>query len=1083
MTSKLLLRQKGSSRRSCSVILLALLGLSPVKGFTMGEEFSVYGASLPETGHNYRQSETVTGKVKDAAGQPLPGVSVIIKGTNVGTVTNIEGSFAINTKDVEQAVLVFSFIGFETQEVAVGSNSFLEVSLKEDTKSLSEVVVTAIGIKQQKKKLGYATQEVDTEVLSEAKVMNVGSALSGQVAGLTVTNPTGMFQSPSFNLRGKTPLIVLNGVPVETDFYDISSDDIENINVLKGTTAAALYGSRGKNGAILITTKNAKKDGLEVSVRTNTMFTAGFTVFPETQTEYGNGSNGQYEFWDGADGGISDGDMIWGPKFGTGVKVPQWNSPIRDKETGEIIPWWGNVEGTVYDDKSRYERVPTDWVRHDNLNDFLRTGIVTDNSFSVAYKGEKTQYYVSGKYAYQKGQVPNTSLHTGGLTFNSTYQLADNLELGANLSYNKVYSPNYPRYGYGPKNHMYTILIWMGDDVNGQELKEHMYVPGLEGYRQANYNYAWYNNPYFASYELEQEQNRDVLNGQLKLNWKLSPNFSIQTRAAARERGSYENMQSPKSYMNYGDSRNGDFKMWNNSQLNFDADVLASYSKPLSSKVNLTVNGGASTFYRKIQQEYASSDGLIVPGVYSLNNTQGPVQATNFLQAKSIRSVYGSANLDLFDAVFLNVTARNDWSSTLPASNNSYFYPSVSLSTMVSEFVQMPRFIDYLKLNSSWAQVSSDLDPYSVYATYGKGVTYGTTPSVGYPAGLINSDIKPEMTTSHEVGFSTSFAKNRFTLDGTYYFIKDENQIIDLNISESSGFTSRKVNGNVYETNGVEIIAGVNAIQARDFSWNIGLNWSKYVKKITEVYGGQKYGNLQAGDRADSYYATVWQKSADGQLILDANSGLPTRDPYPVNLGHLDPSWRLGLQNRFKIKGFNVALDVDGAWGGLLRSITIEKMWWGGKHPNSVEYRDAEYAAGQPVYVPNGVVVTEGELTRDVNGNIISDTRKYRPNTTAVSWQTWSQIYPYQAQVTEKESEKFANVYDRSYFKLRRLSVGYDLANIMNLGAIKNLELTAYGYNLFMWKKIPYVDPDYGNDDNLQDPSARYVGFSLDAKF
>lgn len=1027
------------------------------------------------------QQETVTGTVRDSSGMPLPGVSVSVKGGKT-TLTNTEGRYSIDA--YPQSHLTFFMIGYAKTEVQVGSKRVLDIVLKENVAALNEVVVTAIGIKQQKRKLGYATQEVNTDVLAEAKTMNLGNALSGQVAGLNVTNPTGLFQSPGFSLRGKSPLIVLDGIPVETDFYDISSEDISNINVLKGTTASALYGSRGKNGAILITTKRANKDGLEFSLTTNNMVTAGFTVFPETQTEYGNGSNGKYEFWDGADGGISDGDMIWGPKFGTGIKVAQWNSPIRDKQTGEVIPWWGDVSGTVYDDKARYERVPTDWVRHDNLKDFLRTGIVTNNSFSASYRGTKGQFYFSAKQAYQRGQVPNTSLSTGGLNFNASYNLSTNLLLDASLSYNKVYSPNYPRYGYGPKNHMYTILIWMGDDVNGNELREHMYVPGKEGYRQANYNYAWYNNPYFAASELEQKQNRNVTDGQLKLSWQALPDLNLQARANARERKSFEDMQSPKSYMNYGDSRNGDYKLWNRSQLNIDADFLANYSKDISEKFAVNINAGASTFRRNFQEEYQSSDGLIVPFVYSLNNTQGPVQATNMLREKSIRSIYGSANIDLFKALYLNVTARNDWSSTLPRYDNSFFYPSASLSTVVSEYVKMPALIDYLKLNASWAKVSNDLDPYSIASTYYKGITYGSTPSVYYPEGLVNSQIQPEKTTSYEMGLSTSFFKNRLSIDATYYNILDENQIIDLSISEASGFKTRKVNGNQYTTNGVELVAGVKAIKHPNFSWDMGINWSSSVRKITEIYGGlPKFGNLQKDDRADSYYATVWQKSANGELILDANSALPIKDRYQTNLGHLDPDWRLGFQNRFKIKNFSVNMDIDGAWGGLLRSVTIEKMWWGGKHPNSVEYRDAEYAAGKPVYVPNGVVITGGQLDRDVNGNVISDTRTYSPNTRAVNWQTWSQVYPYQAQVTEDENEKFANVFDRSYFKLRRLSVSYDLARFIKPGSLKNLDLTIYGYNLYVWKKVPYLDPDFGTDNDLQDPSSRYIGFSLNAKF
>jgi len=1022
----------------------------------------------------------IKGVVKDTKGDGIPGVSVSVADTKKATVTDFEGKYSISA--AADATLSFTYLGYLAQNVSVAGKTQIDVTLQEDSKTLGEVVVTAIGIKQQKKKLGYATQEVKTDVLSESKTMNIGNALSGQVAGLTVNNPTGMFQAPSFSLRGKNPLIVINGVPVETDFFDVSSDDIANINVLKGTSASALYGSRGRNGAILITTKNAEKDGLEININTNNMVTAGFTVFPKTQTEYGNGSNGKYEFWDGEDGGISDGDMIWGPKFQPGVKIAQWNSPIRNKQTGETIEWYGNVKGTIYDDKSKYERVPIDWTRHDNLNDFLRPGIVTNNDFSVAYKGAKAQFYASGKYSFQRGQVPNTSLTTGGMNFNSSFNLASNLQLDATLSYNKVSSPNYPRYGYGPKNHMYTILIWMGDDVNGKDLRDHMYVPGMEGYRQANYNYAWYNNPYFASEELTQATDRNVLNAQAKLRWQVTPGLSLQARASGRENKSFDNMKSPKSYMNYGDSRNGDYKMWNKSQMNVDLDFLASYNKEISKDLNFTLNAGASTLNRDKQEEYASSDGLIVPFVYSLNNTQGPVQASNYLEQKSIRSVYGSANFDFFNAVFLNLSGRNDWSSALSKETRSYFYPSASLSTMVSDYIKMPKALDYLKLYTSWAKVSDDLAPYSIASTYAKDVTYGSTPSVIYPEGLVNPNIKPEQSTSYELGLSTSLVK-RVGLEFTYYNVIDENSIINLNTSEATGFKTRKVNGNKYKTQGLEIMANYNIIKHSDFKWDIAANWSTSVRKITEIYDGlPKFGDLKKGERTDSFYGDIWEKSATGEVILDPNTGLPKRDSFRTNLGHSDPSWRLGLQNKFMIKGFDVNIDIDGAWGGVMRSVTIEKMWWGGKHPSSVEFRDAEYAAGKSIYVPEGVVITGGELKRDVNGNVLSDTRTYKKNTTAVNWQTWSQIYPYQARVTEEENKKFANVFDRSFFKLRRISVGYDLAKVIKMGSLKSVHVSAYSYNPLMWKKMPLLDPDYGDDNNLQDPSARFIGLSLSVK-
>jgi TonB-linked SusC/RagA family outer membrane protein len=1031
----------------------------------------------------YGQEFRVSGKVTGTSGEPLPGVNIIEKGSLNGTISGPDGNYTILSSP--SAILSYSFIGFVSQEVSISEKSVIDVVMQESAISLDELVVTALGISQSKKAIGYATQEVDTDPITKSNSPNLGNLLSGQVAGLTIDNKTGLFQSPDIALRGKNPLIVIDDIPVETDFFDVSTFDIAAINVLKGTTASALYGSRGRNGAILITTKKAQKEGYQVTLSNSTMFSAGYTVFPETQTEYGNGSNGQYEFWDGQDGGISDGDMIWGPKFESGTLVRQWNSPIYDNVTGETTPWWGDVAGTKYDDKSRYSRVPTPWEYHNNLKDFLRTGYISTTDFALAYKSEKLNYRFSSNYTKQLGQVPNSELKTGGLNFTSSYQINKSVKFDSKLSYNKVSSPNYPRYGYGPKNHMYTILIWMGDDVNGADLRDHLYIPGQEGYRQANFNYAWYNNVYFAAEELNQKYDSDVLNGQLKLTWDVSKDLSVHVRTSAVRKDLFEDRASPKTYLNYGDPRDGDYKTWNSDWMTINNDVLATYKKQLSPAINMTINAGASNYYRTYSQYYNATDGLIVPFVYSLSNTKGNVKATSYVESRAVRSGYGTLNFDLFDAFYLNFAARNDWSSTLPESNRSYFYPSVSLSNVVSNLIDLPKMVDYLKIYGSWAEVSSDLSPYQISSYYSNAGTYDGITMLSYPSSINNPNIKPEKSTSFELGMSTSLLKNRLSLDLTYYNVLDENQIINLPISESTGSTSLKVNGNEYTTNGFEIVLSANPVRTTNFSWNITTNWDTRVKKLTAIYGDEKkYGNFSLNERVDNYYSTGWLKSADGKVILSESRGLPTKNPYQEMFGHLDPDWRFGVQNRMQYKKFAIDLDFDGAIGGVIRSLTVEKMWWGGKHPLSTTYRDEEYAAGAPIYTPEGVNITGGELTTDVYGTVISDTRTYKENTTKVSWQTWAQNYPYRARISEEESETFANVFSRSFVKLRRVSVSYDLSDLIKSnGAIEGMEISAYGYNLFMMKKAMIIDPDYGDDDNLQDPSSRYLGMSLKLTF
>lgn len=1039
-------------------------------------------------GISYSQdSRTLEGTVLDSQGFSLPGASVQIKGSAYGVATDFDGNFSITVKDSD--VLVVSFIGFITKEIPVENSSLLTITLQVEASSLDEVVITALGISKAEKSIGYATQEVDVNKIKEVATPNVGSLLSGQVAGLQVSNPPGLMQAPSFSLRGKTPLVVIDGIAVSTDFFDVSPEDIANINVLKGTSASVLYGSRGRNGAILITTKNAKEPGTTVTFSQNLMVSAGFTVYPKTQTQYGNGSNGQYEFWDGKDGGISDGDMIWGPKFVPGLLVSQWNSPIRDKQTGEQIPWYGSVESTIYNDRSRYERVPIPWEYHDNLKEFMQTGIISRTNFSVSNKTDKGSYRIGGEFNYNKDRVPNTSMYRGNLNFKSTSLLSDKLSFDTKFSYGKIHAPNVPNYGYNPSGHMYTILIWMGNDVNGRDLKNNLWVPGMEGYKQANYNYAWYNNPWFGAEYFKRIWDKDVVNAQLSLSYQASEDLVIQGRASGVSTSNSTELQSPKSYFNYSASREGGFSLENDQQLDLEYDVLAMYTKDISNVISLGVNAGAASRYYQRKNTYSAADGLTVPGVYNLGNSTGSVIATNNITKKAVNSVYGTVELDFYNAFFLSFAARNDWSSTLSKQNRSYFYPSASLSVMLSNLITLPSSVDYLKLYTSWAQVSSDLDPYLLQAAYSPiNPSFNGNQMVEYPNSILNPDLLPEKSNSFELGLSSSAFKRRLGFEFTYYRVVDSNFLIQFPVSQASGFGTETVNGNQYTTNGFEVSLNGKIVDNENFTWQSMLNWSTKERRLTKIYNdAPKYGNFFLNDRADSFYSTVWQTSPDGELILDPINGLPTQDKTPKKVGNLDPKWVLGWNNSFKYKNWSLNVGIDGVFGGVMRSEVVEKMWWGGKHPNSVQYRDQEYAAGAPVYVPKGVNIVSGELITDINGNVLSDTRVFKEHTTAVSWQSWAQNYPYRARVTQKENEEFANIFDRTYFKLRSVAFTYDFTALLQSKKISQLSATLTGYNLLIWKKSKglYSDPDFetGTSNDIQDPSTRWIGLGLNIAF
>lgn len=1032
------------------------------------------------------QEINISGNVKSESGSSVSGVNITDKNTGKTTVTDENGNFTIsaNPKDI----LEFYAPDFSTYTVEVSARRQYTVVLKKaNEKQIEGVVITALGIAKKKEKIGYATQEVGTKQFETITTPSIGNLFSGQVAGLNVSNPTGMQQAPEFTLRGNSNLVfVIDGVIVEKEvFQNLDPNNIANINVLKGATASALYGSRGRYGAVLITTKSAKKNGFSVEFSQNTMVTAGFTNLPKTQNEYGNGSQGKYEFWDGADGGVNDGDMIWGPKFVPGLKIAQWNSPIRDKVTGQTIPWYGAVTGTQYNDKSRYERVPIDWKYHDNLSTFLKPAVINNNSFAISYKNNKDIYRLSGNFMNYDDRIPGSELKRYGFNFSSENHLGEKLIFDTKFNFNQTITPNIPNYEYNPSGHMYTILIWMGADVDGRDLRNHMWVPGKEGVSQANWNYAWYNNPWFGAENYKNKNRTNIINAQAGLEYKATEDFSVKGKMSIVENHNKQEILSPFSYVNYSAARIGDYLLNDSKTWNLNSDILATYKKKLSDNFDFTVNAGGSAFYLKNNVDNASTDGLKVPELYNLENSIGAVKYYDYLKEKLIYSAYSTIDIGLYNAFFINVSGRNDWSSTLPKANRSYFYPSASVSAVISNLVKMPEAVNLLKLSASWAKVAYDFKPYSIRNYYfnNKGATFNGNPMFNYPTILnVENSLKPEQTKSYELGLSAGLFKNRLTLDVTYFRTLDYNNILEFPAAPSSGFTSQYVNGNEYTTKGLEISLGFVPVKTDNFTWRSLINWSTYEQKLTSIYDNMpNYNNIKIGERMDSYYDETWKKSPDGKVILDAESGMPTVEKVPSNLGHFNPDWTFGFNNTFKYKKFSLNIGIDGSIGGVMRSVVVEKMWWGGKHPNSTTYRDLEYAnPGTYYFVPDGV-------------NYNAATGTYTPHTKPINFQEWSQNYPYQARVTEAENELFANVFDRTFIKLRSVVLEYDFSYLLNpKGMVKNFTANISAYNLAMWKKSKnlYSDPDYqinknntSNNNDIQDPSSRWIGIGFNLKF
>lgn len=1018
------------------------------------------------------QQLTVSGVVR-SGGAALPGVSIIEKGTSNGTTSDSDGRFSLSVGSADP-ILVFSFIGYSTQEVNVGNRTQLDVSMVEEVTALNEVVVTALGVEREVKSLGYAVQTVDGDVMTKAREPNVINSLTGRVAGLQIKNQTDLFQDPDISLRGAKPLIVIDGVPsVDADIWKVNADDVESYSVLKGATASALYGSIGRNGAIMITTKRGGAAGTRVEVNSSTMFQPSFIRIPKVQTTYGNGNNGQYTFVDGSGGGLEGGGWIWGPKLDqrdpstpSGYwETTQFNSPL-DAETGDLIP------------------IPFLARGRNNVRDFFETGIVSTNNISVSGSGENGNFRVSTSHVYQKGIVPNTGLNNTSFQVSGGYNLSKQLKADASLTYNRQYSDNFPERGYGPNNYLYNLILWTGPDVDIKDLRQY-WKPGQEGLQQRHYNTSWYNNPYFQAYEYKRGYYRDNVFGQLTLNYNITDDLKLTMRTGMNQYTLNRTYKEPKSYIAYDYVSNGNFRLESSNELNLNTDLIAEYAKQLSSNVNLRVSAGGATRWRTFRWMEQSTDGLVVPQFYNLSNSANPLKGRNLQEEQKVNSVYGTVDVEFFNSIFLGFSGRNDWVSTLPVKNKSFFYPAVSLAGVISDFTDLSSIanISFLKLRGSWSRVtdgqirinSSNPDyPYQHIQAYDPSVNWNNNPSLVFPSTLLNPDIQPETSDSYEIGADVRFLEGLVGLDVALYRIRDFNNIVQQEMSLGSGYLYRLVNAGEFLRKGIEVTVTATPVRTDKFSWDVAVNWSQFRRYLNKAYDStRRVDFIREGQRWDQIYGFSYLRTPGGKLILGDN-GFPLNDPFNRMLGYSDPDFVFGVQNTLSYGPFSLMISADGRVGGKMYSSTNQKMWWGGTHPGTVnQYRD-DANAGIASYIAPGVVVVEGSVEYDVDGNIVNDTRVYAPNTTPVNYISWN----------INTSNAFLNhYYDATFVKLREVTLTYNVpVSLLSRTFFDRASISLIGRNLLLWSDMPEVDPDPGAD-NLQTPSVRNIGFNVNLTF
>ncbi len=1042
---------------------------------------------------------TIEGKVTDENKQPLNGATVSVKGTKNSTLTDLFGNFRIKANDNDK--LVISFIGYNDLETDAGSASV--ITLVPGDKSMSEVVVTALGVKKQTKRLGYAVQDVKGNELVKAREPNPVNSLIGKVSGLTVGISPELLGRPQLLLRGTNiTLFVVDGIPINSDTWNINSDDIESITVLKGPTASALYGYRGQNGAIVITTKRGTKDkrGYSVELNTSTMFEKGFIAIPKVQDEYGPGDHGKYSFVDGRGGGLNDGDYdIWGPKF-EGQNIAQYDSPI-DPQTGQ--------------------RIPTPWTNRgkDNLKRFIQAGLLTTTNIAVSARGEKYDLRFSTSHSYQKGIVPNTGLNI--INFNTTlgYNFTSKLRFETNINYNRQFTENFPDVNYGPNSMIYNIIIWGGADWSIDDMRNY-WQTGKEGVQQIYAEYQRYNNPWFLVQEWLRGHYKNDVYGYASLSYKFNKNLELIGRSAVTTYNLFRPERFPYSATTYGrEEAKGDYREDRRELFENNTEMMLKYNYDVLKKINLSgfVGGNIRSF--KYNSTYTTTDYLNVPGVYSFANSRNPIKAYSFNSNMIVLSGYYSLDLT-FDKYFtLTTTGRVDKLSSLPDENRTYFYPSVSGSTVLSDYINLPDVISFLKLRASYANVksgglstSSTIGPtpnasyplgygsvyqssydgpsYGLAQVYSTPLVYNNTPAAYYTNTLFDPELRPDSRSSVEGGIDIRFLKNRLAFDASYFEYINGPGIFTKELSQTTGYTGYVLNAVKTRTKGVELTLNGAPVKMKNFSWNVTVNWSTYRERYDELPPGQStiFNFFKKGDRVDKFYGSAYVRNPDGQIINDAG-GRPIVYPVAQFLGYADPNWIWGVNNKVSWKNLSVSFLFDGRVGGVMENYIRRQTFRGGRHIETVQgaMGDARYQdyKGVKSYVGEGVVVSNGTpITYDPVTGAVTNYKdlQFAPNTT----KTYLQDY-----ISRYNSQTEGNLMSKTFTKLREVIVGYSLpASLLGRSFIKKVEISFVGRNLLYFvkdKKNKDVDIDkYAGrqtSTDIQTPTTRRFGVNLNVTF
>lgn len=1053
----------------------------------------------PANKQAYQATRAITGNVTSSAdGSALPGVSIVVKGTSTGTTTSIDGTYSINVEN-NTDVLVFSFIGYASREVVVGSRNVIDVKLDESSEQLGEVVVTALGIKREKRSLGYTVGEVAGKDIVNVPQENLVNALAGRVSGVTINQTSGAGSSVSVVIRGATslsndnqPLFVIDGVPIVSGMGGISSrmgdrnnvdygnaisdinpDDVESISVLKGPSAAALYGSRAGNGVILITTKKGTKGkGLGVSFSTSNVFEKPYR-FLDLHYRYGSGNrtnqlNEASEYWSG-------------PPLDQGILAPQWNSPL-------------DANGV---------KIPTELRSYkDNMKNFLQTGITSTNNIAVTGSNDKGTYRLSYNLMKNKGLIPNSDLNRNSISLATTYDLKKNVKISSNLNFIRSQSDNRPSTANRGANPLEAVYMY--SHVNVLDLKDY-WMPGQEGIQQKRVSTIG-DNPYFLAYGINNGFQRDRAYGNIRLDWEISPNWSIMARAMHDMSIEERETKMPWSYSRRA---KGGYFLENLKNNETNADFLISYKKNVGD-FDISVSGGGNYMYRNYSNNYIGSGGggLAIPNIYRVSNIDragegaGNLTVSNWYDEKGIYSLYGMASLGYKNMLYVDLSARNDWSSTLPSNSRSYFYPSASASWLANYTFDLPQSISLLKFRAGWARSGNDTGPYQLSPVLGTS-SWGSLLTVNMPAGLLNPQLLPEIATSTEFGVDLNLFQNRLRFEGTYYNVENKNQIFDITTAASSGFNSKKINAGMLASRGWEIGLGGTILSDRNgWTWDVSTNFTRNRTKIVSLADGMDFftlwddnnggaftwvgediGNIYSRgfayveDPSSPYYR--WPILASGSWI--ANNDRDAR----VKVGNFNPKFIFGAQTTLSYKRFSLSASFDWRVGGQFQSYTYRyggSNWKSAVQENMLipggDYSEADLVAmlksdPEKYIIPKngnfprvgGYTQETGGMPFDSNGDgVMEYDGVFIPGVIRNADGSYTEHLGGAGTIVRPASNQFPwshsqeVTFDADYLKLREISISYRLPNF---AGISNASFSVFSRNIMLWNAAKIgIDPE-----------------------